>query len=480
MPWSPASDHKAEAVLWKPQSGPQEAAIRAAFIPELFFGGARGGGKSAYLIGDFAADVQKYGADWRGIIFRKTYPELDELVTEGKKVLFNAFPGTEYKVGSYEFRIPNGSILRLRHMETDADAEHYQGHNYQWIGFDELTNWPNLKPYHKLKACLRSAAGVKNLRIRATGNPGGLGHTPVKKYFIDPAPKGSSVIDDHQSMMPRMFIKSRVQDNKILLDADPGYIDRLKSIGDEQLIKAWLEGDWDAFVGQYFSKWDSRKINVQPFEIPSDWPLFGCLDYGEAAPTSFGLATVDFDGNVYGISEYTRAGASASTHAYEIAKHIEASPWTNGRQPTQILADPSMWVKRHLHEHIAQSPTDIFQDHGLTLKKANNDRINGWRVMNDYISAHHIDPVLPQRPKLYLFDGWNDSASDSIPSIPRSKTNPEDVDTKSNDHDADRMRYLLMHCFSPHKAPEQVHREPFQGNNLIKELRTAHEELQYA
>ena len=354
-------------------------------------------------------------------------------------------------------------------METDSDADHYMGHQYQWIGFDELTNWPTLKPYHKLKACLRSAAGVKNLRIRATGNPGVVGHTAVKQYFIDPAPKGKEVINDDQSKMPRMFIKSRVQDNKILLDADPDYIDRLKSIGDDQLVKAWLEGDWDAFVGQYFSNWDSRKILIPSFEIPSDWPLFGCLDYGEAAPTSFGLATVDFDGNVYGICEYTRAGASASTHAYEIAKLIESCPFTGGRPPTPVVADPSMWVKRHLHEHIAQSPTDIFAQHGLHLQKANNDRVNGWRVMNDYIA----------RGKLFLFDGWNDSAANTIPALPRSKSNPEDVDTKANDHDADRMRYLLMHCFSPSQAPEIPYQDPFQGKNLIKELRTAHEELMY-
>ena len=480
MPWSPASDHRDEPKLWKPQPGPQEAALRASFIPELFFGGARGGGKSAYLIGDFAADVAEYGENWRGILFRKTYPELDELVTEGKKVLFSAFPGTEYKVGSYEFRMPNGSILRLRHMETDSDADHYMGHQYQWVGFDELTNWPNLRAYHRLKACLRSAAGVKNLRVRATGNPGGIGHTEVKRYFIDPSPDGSELIEDSQSEMPRMLIKSRVQDNRILLEADPGYIDRLKSIGDEQLIKAWLDGDWDAFVGQYFSKWDATKILVHPFEVPSDWPIFGCLDYGEAAPTSFGLATVDFDGNVYGISEYTRAGASASTHAYEIARHIEGCPWTGGRMPSQIVADPSMWVKRHLHEHISQSPTDIFRDHGLMLKKANNDRIAGWRVMNDYISAHHIPKTQPQRPKFHLFNGWNDSAADSIPSLPRSKTNPEDVDTKANDHDADRVRYLLMHCFTPFQYEEPVKPEQFAGDQIIKGLKMAHEELQFA
>ena len=101
---------------WQPQVGPQEKAIRASFIPALVFGGARGGGKTSFLIGDFAADVKEYGSAWRGIIFRKTYPELDEVVEEGKKVLYKAFPGTEYKVGVHEFRIPNATYSNIVHV----------------------------------------------------------------------------------------------------------------------------------------------------------------------------------------------------------------------------------------------------------------------------------------------------------------------------------------------------------------------------
>ena len=80
----------------------------------------------------------------------------------------------------------------------------------------------------------------------------------------------------------------------------------------------------------------------------------------------------------------------------------------------------------------------------------------------------------------HLFNGWNDSAADSIPSLPRSKTNPEDVDTKANDHDADRVRYLLMHCFTPFQYEEPVKPEQFAGDQIIKGLKMAHEELQFA
>ena len=448
--------------VWKPQLGPQEKAIRAAFIEELFFGGARGGGKPSFLMGDFAADVQENGSAWRGIVFRRTYPELDEVVEEGKRVLYKAFPGTEYKVGVHEFRIPHATgdvVLRLRHMENVGDADHYMGHQYTWISFDELPNWPSLEAYKKLKACLRSTAGVPNMRIRSTGNPGGVGHQAVKEYFIDPAPEGEVVIQDDQSINPRMFIKSLVTDNRILLAADPGYIDRLKGVGDEHLVKAWLEGDWDSFVGQYFTSWSNECV-IPSFPVPDSWPLFGGLDYGEASPTSFGLYTIDFDGNIYRIGEYYQAGAAASTHAYEIDKMIQSNPFTGGRPPSQIYADPSMWAKRRLTEAVTHSPYDIFSEQGLHLTKGNNDRITGWRVINDALT----------KKKFYVFGGWNDNLTRTLPALPRSTSNPEDVDTHSDDHAADELRYAMMHIYRPSLPKHDAVRNPFYGGNVLDSL----------
>jgi len=468
-----------KGVAWKPQPGMQEMAIRASFIPELFVGGSRGPGKTSFLIGDFAADVQEYGSAWRGIIFRKTYPELDEVVEEGKKVLFKAFPGTEYKVGVHEFRIPHptGTVtLRLRHMETEADADHYQGFSATWIAFDELTNWPNLKPYHKLKAILRSPDGIPNMRMRASGNPGGIGHQPVKKYFIDPCPEGGQIINDGQSEMPRMFIPGNIRENRILLDSDPNYINRLKSVGDPILVKAWLEGDWNVAVGSFFSSWRTDEIVVKPFEIPPSWPLFGALDYGEAAPTNFALHAIDYDDNLYQITEYNRAGAAASSHAYEINKLIESCPYTQqsgggGRPPDSIWADPSMWAKRRLTEAVTHSPADVFSENGLYLSKGNNDRITGWRVINDLL----------ENKRLFVFGGeWNRNTLETIPNLPRDKNNPEDVDTRSDDHAGDRLRYACMHAYKPAKPVQPRDRDPFLGGNVLGELDEIQEERAYA
>mgnify|MGYP003148643299 FL=1 len=445
------------AEMPKPQPGPQEKAMRAKFVNQLFFGGARGGGKSFLLLLDFAQDIATYGKNWRGIIFRRTYPELDEILAESRRIYYQAFPGAEYKVGQRKWFFPNGAEFSLRHLENEAAADSYQGHQYTWIGFDELQQWDNLAAYHKLKACLRSGAqDIPVKRIRATGNPGGVGHQAIKSYFIDIVPEGT-LHTDPEDQSSRMYIRSLVTDNKILMDRDPHYVDRLKGVGDELLVKAWLEGDWDSFVGQYFSLWQEKNIGVPSFKIPDHWTLFGGLDYGEANFTSFGLYSVDFDGNIYRLCEYYRDNATASTHAYEINKMIEACPFTNGRRPTTIYADPSMFVKRRLSEVINHSPADVFADHGLFLTHANNDRITGWRVINDALANN----------RLYAFSGWNDNLFRIMPALPRDRKNPEDLDTHAEDHAADELRYAMMHLYKPASPIQRANKDPFYGENVI-------------
>ena len=445
--------------VWKPQPGPQEKAIRASFVDELFYGGSRGGGKTDTLLGLWAAHVVECGQHARGIIFRRTYPELDEIIERSRQMYNGMFPGAEYKVGSHTWHFPNGAMLRLRHIETELDADHYQGHSYSYIGWDEITSWNDLKPSPRLKACLRSAHDVPNKQIISTGNPGGPGHNEVKAYFIDPAPEGELI--EGKDGMTRMFIRSLITDNKILLQNDPGYINRLKNVGDENLVRAWLAGDWDAIVGAFFGNWKNEQIGVPSFEIPSHYPLFGALDYGESSPSSFGLYTVDMDNSVFRIAEYYRANCTASQHADNINELIESNPFTDGRRPTAIYADPSIFVKRRLTDVMNHSAADIFAEAGLWLTRANNDRVNGWRVVNDALI----------KDRLFCFSGWNDNLMRTMPSLPRSKGNMEDLDTHAEDHAADELRYAMMHVYKPHRVTEPESYEG-TGQQMIDEMLT--------
>ena len=455
--------------IWKPQAGPQEQAIRTAgFVDEALYGGAAGGGKTSFLIGDYASDIDQ-GAAWVGILFRQSYPELDDIISQTHEV----YPqlGGEYKVGAHEWHFKSGAILRLRHAENELDFTKYQGASYAWIAFDEMTNWGDLKFYKKMKSRLRGPA--KRKRIRCTANPGGIGHDVVKQYFINAAPpltliQGETTPEGDASMS-RMFIPAKVQDNKILLENDPGYIARLREVGDPDLVKAWLEGDWNSIVGAYFSQWDKR-VEVPSFVVPEHWPLLGCMDYGEAAPTAFYLATQDYDGNTYFITEYYRDNATASQHAYEINKLIDGCPFTGGRRPTSIICDPSMFTKRRLTEVINHSPADIFRESGLYLTRGANERVAGWRVINDALS----------KERMYCFAGWCDNLVRTMPSIPRDRKNPEDIDTHSDDHAADAIRYMMMHIYKASRPPTAKSRDPKTGANVLKSLRTKKRKARYA
>lgn len=350
---------------------------------------------------------------------------------------------------------------------TVQEVNHYitgsQGlvNRNSWIGFDELTSWPSLRAYHKLKACLRvGSISIPVKRIRATGNPGGPGHIAVKSYFIDPAPE-STIITDPETGDTRMFIRSRLTDNHILMHNDPNYASRLRGVGDAALVKAWLTGDWDVFVGQYFSSWDTNDVVIDSFDVPESWPLFGAMDYGEASPTSFGLYTVDHDFTVYRIQGYYMANKSGSQHADAINKMIDACPFTAGRRPSVIYVDPSMFTRRRLSsEQVVTSPADVFAAGNLFLTPANNDRITGWRNINDALV----------KGRFKAFRGWNDALVNTLPALPRDPANPEDVDSDAEDHAGDELRYAMMHVYKPALAVAAPDRNPILGANVLKSM----------
>src|SRR5215475_10197257 len=280
-------------LVWAPQPGPQTEAIQADWCDELFYGGAAGGGKSDYLLGDFLQDVPTYGRHWQGILFRRTYNELEDLIRRSREIYTGA--GASWHEQAKTWTWPNGASLRMRYIERDTDATRYQGHQYTWIGWDELTQWPTDYGYRFLRGRLRSAHAVPTKRIRAAANPGGVGHHWVKAYFVDPAPGGYTPIDDPVVKSRRMFVPARLRDNKILLASDPSYADRLKGLSSDAMVRAWLEGDWTVVEGAYFDCWRYERHVVDPFKVPLEWARFRSMDWGSARPFSVGWWAVASD-----------------------------------------------------------------------------------------------------------------------------------------------------------------------------------------
>lgn len=457
--------------LWQPQPGPQSLAIGAPFVSELLFGGARGGGKSDFLLGDFLQDIGQ-GDKWRGIIFRKSYPELEELLVRAKEIFFAV--GANYKVSEKTFYFPTGATLKFRHIETESDADLYQGHQYTWIGWDELGNWPNLKAYKKLKACLRSAHEVKNKRIRCSANPGGIGHHDVKNYFIDPAPNGMKLIksvDEDGQVTTRMFIPSKVYDNVILMQNDPTYISRLREIGSPELVKAWLEGDWNVITGAYFPEFSADKHVLRPFEIPSHWMRFRSMDWGSAAPFCVLWHAVS-DGHLLDNGRYIPPGAVVTyreLYGCVPGKVNEGVRWPATKVARAIarlerhekisygVIDPSAYKWDGGPSHAERMATeDVF------FRKADNNRIGGWDQVRDRLIgikeevpfAHDGGPQdynplddrnedLVGEPMWYVFSNCEHLIR-TLPALQHDLDNMEDCDTDGEDHAPDTLRYGLM------------------------------------
>jgi hypothetical protein len=462
---TPAIGHNGGPSIWEPQPGPQSLAIGAQFVGELMFGGARGGGKSDYLLGDFLQDVS-LGEMWRGIIFRRSYPELEELITRAKEI-YGPF-GATYKVADKTFVFPSGATLKMRHVETESDCDKYQGHQYTWIGWDELTNWPNLKSYKKLKACLRSAHGVPFKRIRCSANPGGVGHHEVKQYFVDPAPKGLELVtntDEDGYITTKMFIPSRVYDNKKLLDNDPGYIARLREIGSPELVRAWLEGDWNVITGAYFPEFSVEKHVLEPFKIPEHWLRFRSMDWGSATPFSCHWHAVCSEGHQYSEKLYIPAGAlvtyrelygwngtpnvglrwNATRVAQEIAKAERGDKITYG------VLDPSAFSNESGPSHAERMAVE-----GVLFRKADNNRVGGWDIVRDRLCGIDGSPDVDYgvgTPMWYCFKTCTHLIR-TLPALQHDLNDPEDCDTDGEDHAPDDLRYGFMS--RPWRRPRPV------------------------
>ena len=420
---------------WTPQPGPQLGAIEATWCEVLLFGGARGGGKSDFLLGDFLQDVDTYGSAWQGILFRKTYNELEEIIKRSHEIFGKI---AKWLATKKTWIFPSGATLKLRFVEREEDAEKYQGHSYTWIGFDELGNWASNVIFKKLIGCLRNATThVDTKRIRCSANPGGVGHHWVKRFFIDHAPLGFTPKKDEDSGMNIMFIPSRVTDNEILMKKDPNYINRLKSVGSPELVKAWLLGDWSVVTGAYFSEFNMAKHVIAPFKLPDNWLRIGGFDWGSSKPFCYLWGAIS-DGTIlprgsiiiyneyYGCSE---PNVGLKLDVKQVAQGIHLR---NHLYPAHAaVADPSIFK-----EEGGFSLANEFEKNGVKFQRADNTRKAGWQLIRQRLIGED------DKPTIYFF-GTCEHIIRTLPAIQHDKGDPEDVDTDGEDHALDALRYLV-------------------------------------
>ncbi len=251
---------EANKVAWKPQDradgtpGPQTLLLTCP-ANEILFGGARGGGKSDGINGDWIAHAGRHGKKAHGVIFRQTYKQLTDLLRRQHDI----FPllGAKFNKAEYKWTFPGGATLELRYASRLADAREYQGFQFSWMAVEEIGEWADPDPLDLLKATLRSPEGVP-VRLIVTANPGGAGHKWIKARYIDPMPPLTPILDETTGFT-KVFIPAALEDNPALLKNDPDYERRLMASGPAWLVQAWRYGDWDITPDKDDALW-TRKI----------------------------------------------------------------------------------------------------------------------------------------------------------------------------------------------------------------------------
>lgn len=450
-------------VVWRPQPGPQEAAI-ACPIDDLFYGGSRGGGKSDYLLGDFAIHADKYGPNAHGIVFRRTYAELEELEKRANQV----YPklGATYNSSKHTWTFRNGATLKLRYLEKNKHANRYIGHQYTWMGVDQAEQFPSPEPLDLLLGCLRSAAGVPCVR-RMTGNPGGVGHHWLKQRYITPAkPFTPHRYQPQPATNPELwitavFIPAKLEDNQLLMRNDPGYEKRIAAAtqGNAAMWQAWRYGNWDVISGAMFSAWRSDLHVLKTFTPPASWTVCGGMDAGIRAPSWLGLAVRGPDGDIIVCYEWYWKNKDFYTAGYEVGMSMRGITDLAIDRNTWISADSEMFSQTG----IAGLTTAVAFQKGLVdalgaerapvliaVSKSSVDHRSFRRGCVALVrqllhwEADEAGNVPPhKRPKLRIHNRCGHLIR-TLPALPISDRDPEDVDTEAEDHPFDGLKYLIV------------------------------------
>lgn len=391
------------------------------------------------LLGDFARGLGQ-GSMWRGVYFRRFFPDMDDIIHRSMEIFGPVFGEKCYSASRHQWNFPGGEVLMFRAIEKDIDTYKFQGQQFSWVGFDELTQWASPFPYTYLFTRLRSAKGAK-VRMRAASNPGGPGHGWVKARFIDQVPPGvgNKVLTKSGDSYWRVFIPARLSDNKILTKNDPGYADRIYELTDPVLARALAEGDWNMIADAALPEWDPAIHVIDPAPIPTDKPIWRSMDWGFIKPYACGWLFPDNDGNVilanelYGWSGQPNVGTQEPPG--EVRKKIESFESLHEIYVPMGLLDGQCWD----HHGHATMIADELGGRALGWKawpKGQHSRVQQKQILHQFLA------VVNGKSRLKVMRNCRHTIR-TLPILPRDKHNLEDVDTNSEDHCYDMLRAAL-------------------------------------
>lgn len=384
---------------------------------QLGAGGARGPGKSHCVFSQVTLDdcQRKDGLKFlflrqTGKAARESFEDLILRVLAGK-IEYN------YNKSNGFLSFANRSRVLLGGFESESDIDKYIGIEYDGIAIEELNQLTKNK-VDKLLGSMRTSRTDWRPRLYTSFNPGGIGHQFVKDEFVIP-------YRERREGKTR-FIPSTYKDNPYL---NKEYIDYLETLGGS-LGKAWREGEFDLFEGQFFMEFNREKHVVQPFAIPESWLRFRSIDpSGRDGITSCHWYAIDWNSRVFCYREHYGTGKDADEHAKEIAR------LSAGEQYRYTVIDSAAFSKLGLPETMAE----IYERCGVNgLTTASKQRVVGWNMVHTYLRWDKNTS-----PRLFIFSTC-ENLTRTLPSLVHDELHPEDLNTKGEDHAADELRYFLQ------------------------------------
>jgi phage terminase large subunit len=419
------------------------------------YGGARGGGKSWAMRRKLVLLALNYPG-LNILLLRRTLPELRENHILPLRRELNGV--ANYSATERVFEFPNRSRIKLGYCDTSGDVYQYQGQEYAVIGLEEATHFTE-EQMRFLTTCNRTAKKGFTPRMYYTCNPGNVGHAWVKRLFIDRDYQRGEDAADYA------FIPARIWDNKVLLEADPGYIKQLEALP-EELRRAHLDGDWDVHAGQYFPEFSRDKHVCEPCELPKGMRRFCSMDWGYNDPCCVLWHAVDAEGRVTTYRElYVR-----QTRAEDVAKRVREL--TGDEEIAYTVASPDLWQNRGQSLRTSggfegETLAEIFIKSGMSISPADNTRVAGWQRVRDYLA-----PAPDGAPRWKCFSTCVNLIR-TLPLLMYDERNREDA-ADGEDHAPEALRYGLMSRPVPIEAPVSRRRPLFDPLDLYKKPKSGY------
>ena len=487
-------------VVWAPLPGSQELAVTCP-ADMILYEGTRGPGKTDAQILFFRQFVgQGYGAFWRGVIFDQKYKNLDDIILKSKRWFPEFKDGAKFTASSgLKWVWPTGEELMFRHMERDSDYWNYHGQEYPFIGWNELTKYPTPDLFDAMMSCNRSSFLPQKhsprdpltgemrvmppirLVVFATTNPFGPGHNWVKARFIKPAPPGVVIKKTTEVFNPRTqkreeYTRTQVRifgSYKENIFLPPQYVAELESITEPNKRRAWIWGDWDIVAGGAFDDlWDETLHIVPRFRVPISWRIDRSLDWGSTKPFSIGWwaeangeeveLLVPYHGQRtwcppkgslirchewYGNKGEIGLNTGLKMGPRKVAKGInaeESTLITQGWFRTKPLAGPADNAIFGGDNEEQECIADIMSQEKVYWTKS--DKSPGSRKTGLQIVRSAMENVVEdakELPGLYIMDHCRAFIS-LVPVLPRDEKEPDDIDSKAEDHVYDEARYRIQ------------------------------------